>query len=391
MGALAAPDRSRLVTPTGADGDFDTDTYAPRFEIQVGNTKLGPKVLADVSDVRVTLEKDQPAGFSLVLSNWDEENFDFKYLDDKRLDVGQPIQIKMGYADSLRSMIRGLITSVAPTFPESGQPTIAVSGVDKLVLLRDAQPSDGVNKRYADMTDAEIAERIAKRHGLAFKATTDGLTKQASVVQKNQDDASFLLERAKKIDFDVYIETDPDTGKDTLYFVKPTDLRDATASTVFAFAWGETLVSFTPELSVSRQVSAVTVRGWDPVKKRALVHTATLDDLPEQRGAGRTGPQIVEASLGAKEARVVDMRVSSEEQARALAQSLLRERAYQFLTGSGQVVGTPDLRPGVNVKLDLRGSRFSGDYYVTRAEHAIGASGYQTTFAARRGKEETAP
>ena len=67
-----------------------------------------------------------------------------------------------------------------------------------------------------------------------------------------------------------------------------------------------------------------------------------------------------------------------------LAISLLRERAYEFIKGTGQVIGVPDLRPGDNLSLKNLGKRFSGDYYVKKVEHALGSSGYFTNFEVRR-------
>jgi phage protein D len=81
---------------------------------------------------------------------------------------------------------------------------------------------------------------------------------------------------------------------------------------------------------------------------------------------------------------VVDWPVQTEEEAKALAISLLRERAYEFLKGSGEAIGLPDMRPGDNVEIKGIGQRFSGQYYVTRVEHSIGNSGYTTSFTVRR-------
>ena len=74
----------------------------------------------------------------------------------------------------------------------------------------------------------------------------------------------------------------------------------------------------------------------------------------------------------------------SEQEARELAISLLRERAYEFITGSGEVIGLPDLRPGDNLELDGLGRRFSGTYYVKKVEHTIGGSGFTSRFEVRR-------
>jgi uncharacterized protein len=76
--------------------------------------------------------------------------------------------------------------------------------------------------------------------------------------------------------------------------------------------------------------------------------------------------------------------VTSKEEAQKLAQSLLLDKAYQFITGTGKVIGLPDLRPGDNVELLGLGQRFSGDYYVKTVSHSLGADGFTTTFGVRR-------
>lgn len=61
----------------------------------------------------------------------------------------------------------------------------------------------------------------------------------------------------------------------------------------------------------------------------------------------------------------------------------MRERAYEFITGSGQVIGVADLRPGDNVRLSGLGTRFTNDYYVKKVEHTLGSAGYTTSFEVR--------
>ena len=96
-----------------------------------------------------------------------------------------------------------------------------------------------------------------------------------------------------------------------------------------------------------------------------------------------SGPQAAQERLNGKSDIVVDQPVTSAQEARDLAISLLRERAYEYITGSGQVIGLPDLRPGDNVELPGLGKRFSGRYHVLKVEHSLGSSGYQTTFDVR--------
>jgi phage protein D len=293
----------------------------------------------------------------------------------------------MGYADRLVPMMTGVITKLSPKFPDAGPPTIVVSGQDNLVKLRDRKPAKGEIKYYPKKKDWEIAQIVAKRNNLEFEATKDDprAPQHDIVVQRNQDDATFLMERAKRIDYDCYIVVGAKDKKDKLFFVRPTDGRDSSQRFTYEFKWGESLMSFTPELTAARQVSQVTVKGWDPKKKAAITATATKADLVGgQKGKGTSGPEVAEKKLGKKEEILVDWPVESKEEAKALAVSLLRERAYQFLNATGQAIGLPDMRPGDNVVIKGIGQRFSGQYYLKRVEHSIGNNGYTTGFAVRR-------
>src|SRR5262249_34412405 len=193
-----------------------------------------------------------------------------------------------------------------------------------------------------------------------------------------------VMERARRIDFDCFVSTDPKSGKSTLHFQRPTDAREKKAGQFYSFEWGTNLISFSPTLTVARQVSKVLVRGWDPKTKKPIQGGASRKDLPSTPKGGTSGPEIVEKMLGDKHEVVVDAPVNSKEEADALAKSLLRERAYDYITGAGQCIGLPDLRPGDNVELTGLGDRFSGTYYVKKADHTFGNSGYLTRFEVRK-------
>ena len=372
-------------------GQQDTpsvDYYAPDFRVEIEGEELDPESNGDVLEVKVSMDMDNMASFDLTINNWDDKTVDFKYSDKSTFDVGNRVHIKMGYAGELLSMVTGQISRMTPIFPESGASTLTVGGLDGMFKLRDRKPEEGEVTKYQNMSDIEIAGAIAERNGLGINTTPspEGNTVHDEVVQKNQDDASFIMERAKRIDYDVFVVTDPESGKSTLNFINPSDGRDSKKIRVYQFRWHQSLINFTPTINLSRQVSHITVRGWDDRTKQAIVATAGPDDLPGagKNKKGKSGPQAVAGTMPNKKEIVVDYPVNSEEEAHKLAKSLLAERAYEFITGNGQVIGIPDLRPGDNIELFDLGKRFDGSYYVKRVEHVINDSGYKTQFEVRR-------
>ncbi|MCP3143393.1 phage late control D family protein [Pyxidicoccus xibeiensis] len=363
---------------TQASG-LPTDTYAPEFQVEVEGYPLDPTTKGDVMSVKVDMDLDNADRFELTVNNWDDRRLEFKYSDTSTFDLGNRVVVKLGYAGRLVTMLHGEINSLAPRFPENGGPTLTVSGTSSMGKLKDKQPGEDAQRLFRDMADYEIAQLVAQRNGLTPVVTAEG-PRHEEVWQRNQTEAAFLMERAKRIDFEFYVQTDEQTGQESLYFVKPRDTRGSEGR-VFTFEYGLGLMSFTPRLSNNRQVSSVTVRGWDPGRKRPIVATADAGNLPRIGGQGRSGP---EAAGKDRTGHVEDAPVQTQEEAQKLAESMLREQAYEYLTGDGQVMGLPELRPGHNVELRGLGTRYSGTYYVKTVSHSIGGSGFTTSFGVRR-------
>jgi uncharacterized protein len=364
-----------------ASGLPDVSTYAPDFKVEVEGEELSPGTKGDVLEVKVTMDMEHLTGFELSINNWDDEKFQFKYSDGDRFAPGNQVDVQLGYAERLVSMVTGKITTLTPRFPESGQPTLGVSGLDNMLLLRDRRPVDSDARQWLQTPDWQIVREIAQRNGLRYRATEEGEAREV-VVQRNLDDAQFVMERAKRMDFDCFVRTDPSSGVSTLHFQRPTDARDGASTRVYE--WGQNLIAFSPTLTIARQVARVSVRGWDPRNKRPIVGTAAAAQLPATQGGGTSGPQVAENALNARQDVVVDAPVSSQEEADDLARQLLLDRAYEYITGSGQCIGIPDLRPGDNVQMKGLGTRFNGPYYVKQVEHVLGATGYHTTFQVRK-------
>ncbi len=379
---------------TSAPVQIDDHSYVPQIEVQVNHAKLDPAVLGDILDLKVTLQKDEPSGFSMTLANHftvlEELGSDskarrkYRYSDDTIFDALDLVTIKMGYVGRMKTLFVGEIQMIQPSFPSGGFPTMTVTGVDALNQLRLDNPDKNTPKSFPNVPDHEIVRRIAARHQLQMSKDSDtkGSPTTKPAVQRDMDDLKFVLFLAKRNNFECSIVLEDNQPK--LYFGVPRDQRDGTAITQLTLTWGESLISFTPKLRVGRQVSKVTVRSWNTRTKEPIEYTAELKDLKKTGGNGMTGPELIAAKYGAKEYRVVDRPVQSLDEAKTLAKQILTENANQYLTGSGEAMGEPLLRPQVNLRIDGIGKRYDGDYYVTKTEHSFGANGYTTSFDVER-------
>lgn len=360
--------------------------YVPAFEVKLRGRPLGKEVVRDIVQVSYKDSIQEVDSFEITINNWDAEKREFKYIDADTFDPGKQIELWMGYfgKDKLRLMIKGEITSLRPNFPATGQPTLAISGLNLLHRMRTQQESH----TYVKKTDSDIAQEVGKR--LKDKLNVTVVTKPPDdeeryeyVLQDNKYDIIFLMERARRIGYDIFVDEsseDGTAGESKLYFGPSDGVKRVT----YQLSFGKSLVEFQPELSTAMQVGKVTVFGWDNKKKERIKYTATRKEL-RTKGVGAKGRQgAVEQSFGDREEVIADRPVNSLKEARKLAVETLEQIAKEMLKGRGTVVGLPDLRAGGVVMIDGMGDRFSGRYFLTGTTHAITDAGYTTQFECRR-------
>ena len=145
--------------------------------------------------------------------------------------IGKRVTVQLGYADKLIAVVSGQISSAVPHFPgvrladhrdQRHRRDAETQGQQAAPGRADLLPQQGrlgdrpeVAQRQPDNMQVSVPDKTGPRHQL--------------VVQKNQDDASFLMERAKRIDYDCYVTSDAVAGTQTLHFVPPPDGRNGGA------------------------------------------------------------------------------------------------------------------------------------------------------------------
>ncbi|MEK6279402.1 MAG: hypothetical protein AABN95_03535 [Acidobacteriota bacterium] len=352
------------------------DFYVPAFEMKLQGQPPGQGVIKDVLSVSYKDNIQEFDTFDITINNWDAAKLGFKYSDSKLFDPGKKLELQMGYYGRMRLMLKGEITSLRPSFPSGGGSTLTISGMNTMYKLRTAQ----VSEIYEDMTDSQVAEQIGGRLGVKVDAKNQGEEKLKYLIQDNQYDIIFLMERARRIGYDLYITEKNDGSPPELTFKKSTNER----RTAYVLTYGKSLVEFQPELTTNNQVGKVIVRGWDPILKKKIEVTATRDQILT-KGVGAEGGQAdIDKSFKDKAEIVATKPVESEAEARILAKEILEGIAKDMVKGTGSTVGLPDLRAGVVLTIEGLGKRFSGRYFVTGSTHSIADSGYTTQFECRR-------
>jgi phage protein D len=256
-----------------------------------------------------------------------------------------------------------------PEFASGAVPTVTVRGYDgRNRLLRGRK-----TRSFIQLKDSEIASQIASDHGLSADATDTGVTFDY-ILQHNQSDLHFLLERARRIGYEVIV------ADKTLQF-RPRPAAESPALTLTL----EDLLEFHPRLTTMGQISQLSIRGWSVKDKAAVVANAEAGGPLASMGGSTSGPAAAESAFGAAATATVDLGVSDHAEADGIARGRLNEIALGYITAEGVCAGRTDLRSGSVVEITGLGKRFSGRYYVTATRHSYRPDrGYRTEFTARR-------
>lgn len=348
--------------------------YAPAYAVRVAGADLMRDLWVAVSQVEVDLMLGAASRFTFTLTNcYDHEHHVFHTGRGGNLleivSFGAEVEIRMGYGDAKSTPValRGMITEITTNFPEGGSPELTIAGYDHGFPLTMGKNS----KSWPRSRDSNVVHEIASFNNL--QATIETTSEQHAQIEQNQEsDWEFLKKLADRNHFELYVDEER-----TLHFASPNNR----ASAVVQLVYGEGLLSFKPEANLAGQVSRVEVYGWDPRARRAIVGVASAGE--ESGLNGRSAGQRLNAFVRDPNKRpTLRLRqpVFTQSEANQRARAALDERAQQFLTGEGEAMGLPEVRPDRNVALDKLGVPFSKTYYIQQATHKIDANGYRMRF-----------
>jgi phage protein D len=371
--------------------------YAPRFEIKLRGQNLSRAVIRDVQEVSYSDSLDKLDAFEFTLHDWDpvlrlpkysspyDESGNARALPDNspvpNFDPGAQVELHMGYygAEEPRLMMTGQVVSLTPSFPSSGAPTLRVRALSLLYTLQKRQET----LVFENKTDSDIAQDIANRLEIEVEIPPGQSAQETPneyIALRNEYPIIFLMGRARRLGYDLYVKLPDNDGDSKLFFG-----RTPTSQTTYELEWGKSLIQLTPTVKTKGQIKEVKVRGWNPLGQgdaRVIEGTATLQDINPQLPDAQL-LRSIDAALAETQEVVVDDPIRDQEEAKRIARGILADKLKDLVTGRGSTVGLPDLRAGRSVAIKGLGPRYSGRYVVTETTHVISGSGYTTEFSAR--------
>jgi uncharacterized protein len=307
---------------------------------------------------------------------------------DGTFDIDNKLSLAIGYApDPLEDVFVGEVTGVEASFPNGGVPTMTLIAHDYLNRLSQGSYARG----FGFLPDAITAAILSAENlllpiidpaviaGSTAIAVLNIIFKGTGRKQKGQSDLQLLEEIAQQYDADFWVEGD------VLYlsrFIKEYTPR-------LTLTWGESLLDFSPRVSLVGQVVGVSARFILREIPLDFLVTVFWDFDRESLGISVVpgAAAAVAKSLSGGIITLIDRPIGSPADITNSALMLaheLRNKLNNRLTGRGSAIGDPRIRAGAVIRLEGLGPDFSGDYRVSSATHSIDSGGYRTNFMVRK-------
>lgn len=347
--------------------------YAPAASVLISKKNVVQDLHLELTSVQVDNPLDGADSFTFVINNgFDVSQNEFLPADNKTLPeflrLGSPVEIHMGYGDrtKLDLMLKGIMTGLQTSFPSSGLPQLTISGFDYSFCLTKGRGS----QNWPNKKDSDVVREIAKEYNLDPQVE-DTKVVLAQIERSQESAAEFVRKLAQRNGFEFFV-----TEKE-LFFRKPANDERGEIQ----LKWGRGLLSFSPEINLSEQVTEVEVHGWNIQTKKPIVGRARRGDEPGRDPNRASGSEYLERVCKKKQSTLrIREPVFSQQEADQRAKAILKRRAEGFLGGRGETIGIPDLKANVNVTLDGLGKFFNTTFYVRQTTHTVDSSGYRTSF-----------
>ena len=348
--------------------------YVPACNVKVAGKSVLEELYLELTSVTVDNTLEGADRFTFVINNgFDVSQREFLIANELTLPrffrLGAPVEIRMGYGDrsNLDLMLTGIVTELRTSFPSTGLPQLTVSGFDYSYCLTKGTGSN----TWPNKKDSDAVRDIAREYNLDPKVE-DTRVVHPTIVRSQESAEHFVEKLARRNGFEFFV-----SDKKELFFRKPAN--DKTG--ILKLEWGRGLLTFSPEIRLSDQITEVEVHGWNIQTKRPIVGHARRGDEPGRDARRSSGAEYLERVCRRQEAKLrVREPVFSQQEADQRARAILKRRAQGFVGGRGESIGIPELKANVNITLGGLGEFFNTTFYVTQTTHTVNSSGYRTSF-----------
>jgi phage protein D len=336
------------------------------FKIVLNETELSDDLLPDVVDIKFEDEINLPSLFSIKFNIVNFMKGETKGIDLKSFMIGDNVKLYMGIDEHVK-LITGEITSLDFSFENS--PFMEIRGFDLLHRLRFGT----MRRSFKNMKDSDIASSIASEVSLTPEVEATG-TKYPYTFQNNMSNYEFLLERAKRIGYEMLMD-------DKKFIFRKSKENQSPKITL---EYRKDLQSFKLQMRALTEGSKVELRGWDIKSKKEVTSTALIGSENTKMSGKESGFEITDSFFKGTGMAIIDNMIIDPDDAQNLAKAKFNIILKKFITGEGKCPGNPRIRAGETIEIKGLGDRISGTYYIISTVHSIKNGAYNTSFKVRR-------
>lgn len=336
------------------------------FKIVLNETDLSDDLLLDVVDIKFEDEINLPSLFNIKFNIVNFMKGETKGIDLKTFMIGDNVKLYMGIDEHVK-LITGEITSLDFSFENS--PFMEIRGFDLLHRLRFGT----MRRSFKNMKDSDIASSVASEVNLDPEIEATG-TKYPYIFQNNISNYEFLMERGKRIGYEMLMD-------DKKFIFRKSKENQSPKITL---EYRKDLQSFKLQMRALTEGSKVELRGWDIKSKKEVTSTALMGSENTKMSGKESGFEITDSFFKSPGMAIIDNMIIDPDDAQDLAKAKFNILLKEFITGEGKCLGNPRIRAGETIEIKGLGDRISGIYYIISTVHSIKNGTYNTSFKVRR-------
>ena len=326
------------------------------------------RVAAQLTSMRMEESEGGMSTLELHLSDWvatGNGGAELAFDAQSALRLGADLQVGTGDAAAPVEIFRGKVSAIEMVCNYGQPPELVVLAEDALTGARRTRRS----KVYAAMAPSDVFRTVAADLGLL--PTVSGLgAPTATWVQLNETDLGFLRRLAARVDADLQVNG-------TALTVTPRqDVQRGTIDLTLNSQLARVRIS----ADLADQVTGTTSAGWNPQQGSPVSGSASAMTHGGP-GSGTSGVDLARALFEVRSEHVGAIVVSSDDEAQAVAEAALDQRARRFVRAQGTAEGNARMRVGAHVRLSGVSVQFDNTYYLVQACHLFDMQqGYRTEF-----------
>jgi len=291
----------------------------------------------------------------IMLHDGDAAQRTFPVTNSKLFEIGQAIEIELGYQNALSLAFKGIITRQALKASNHVKPYLEIFCKD--ITYRTTLIPQTTS--YTNMTDSEIFKKIIEKYDGLDKRLASTSFKYEALSQQDTTDWDFINIRSEANGQVVIV----DDGVITT--AKP----DPNQSANYTFTYGTNIYALDLEMDAPSQWKQAEGKIWEPSSQKSKKVTASAVETPSFGAMSYNDL----ANVNSKQETITFYHsgVAKEEEMKNFATGLLGLNRLAKIRGSITIQGIADIKPGQTIKIEKGADNFQGTAYVSGVKHLI--------------------